>query len=78
MSHEDIYKMFERSFDHMVKDVQRWEPSGANSVRIRLRNGNEYVFSFRGTDDWSLETTKSWRRSLRLRERRQGKPCLIS
>lgn len=61
MVHEEVYKWFELYFPlYAGGNVEVWFPNGKNSVRIRQKNGQEFIFSYNGKDDWKFETRKSF------------------
>lgn len=61
MVHKEVYKQFELYFPlYAGKNVEVWFPNGKNSVRVRQKNGQEFIFSYSGKDDWKFETRKSF------------------
>ena len=59
MTHNEVYKHF-LSCMPMYKEaaIKVWFPNGKNSIRIRLTQGNEFVFTFYGPRDWRFETVE--------------------
>ena len=46
MSHSEIMKWFEYYFpDYSRNRVDVWFPNGRNSIRIRQKNGQEFIFT---------------------------------
>ena len=61
MVHKEVYKWFELYFPlYAGGNVEVWFSNGKNSVRIRQKNGQEFIFSYNGKDDWKFETRKSF------------------
>lgn len=61
MVHKEVYKWFELYFPlYAGENVEVWFPNGKNSVRVRQKNGQEFIFSYNGKDDWKFETRKSF------------------
>lgn len=61
MAHSDVFKWFELYFpQYSGEKVAVWFPNGRNSVRIRQTNGEEFIFTYGGKDDWKFETVKSF------------------
>lgn len=61
MTHNDVYKWFELYFPAYSGDnVDVWFSNGKNSIRVRQTNGQEFIFTYNGKDDWKFETVKSF------------------
>lgn len=62
MSHNQVYAMFKTIFIHkdMEKDMDTWFPNGKNSIRVRFKNKNEFVFTYFDVKKWSLETVDNF------------------
>lgn len=56
MNHKEVYKALERHLPSFFSQTSIYFPNGKNSIRIRLKDGNEFVFSFNNDDIWKLET----------------------
>lgn len=47
MSHSEVYKWFELYFPQYAGDkVESWFQNGKNSIRIRQKNHQEFIFTF--------------------------------
>ena len=47
MSHSEVYKWFELYFPQYAGDnVETWFQNGKNSIRIRQKNHQEFIFTF--------------------------------
>lgn len=61
MSHNEVYKWFERFFPSYAGDsVEMWFPNGKNSIRVRRTGHLDFVFSYNGPRDWKFETVESF------------------
>lgn len=61
MAHGDVYKWFELYFPHYAGgNAEMWFPNGKNSIRVRQTNGQEFIFTYNGKNDWRFETVKSF------------------
>lgn len=62
MSHSEIMKWFEYYFpDYSRNRVDVWFPNGRNSIRIRQKNGQEFIFTYHSQKkDWRFETITSF------------------
>ena len=61
MSHSEIMKWFEYYFpDYSMNRVDVWFPNVRNSIRIRQKNGQEFIFTYHSQKDWRFETITSF------------------
>lgn len=66
MSHSDVYKWFELYFpDYAGDKVDAWFQNGKNSIRIRQKNRQEFVFTFHDKNNWNFETIDNFVSRLR-------------
>lgn len=65
MKHEDVYKQFIKQFPEIAKVIKEWFPNGRNSVRVRLKNGSDFIFTFFTLNDWCYETLDSYIRKMK-------------
>lgn len=64
MTHNEVFKRFELYFELFAGDrVAVWFPNGKNSIRIRQKNGAEFIFTFNSHKDWKFETIDSFIKS---------------
>lgn len=59
MLQKEVYEHFKTLFPNYVEYVVTWFPNGNNSIRIRLREEDDLIFtcaSIGGRLEWSLET----------------------
>lgn len=61
MNHGEIYKYFELYFPDFSGDkVDVWFQNGKNSIRVRQKNRQEFIFTYNGKDNWKFETVESF------------------
>lgn len=61
MTHKSVYQWFELYFPQYAGNkVEVWFQNGKNSIRIRQKNHQEFIFTFNDKDDWRFETVKSF------------------
>ena len=61
MSHSEVMKWFENYFpDYSGDRIDVWFPNGRNSIRIRQKNGQEFIFTYHSQKDWRFETITSF------------------
>lgn len=61
MGHSEVMKWFESYFpDFSGERIDMWFPNGRNSIRIRQKNGQEFIFTYHGQKDWKFETITSF------------------
>ncbi len=65
MKHVDIYKRFKAQFPEYNKQIEDWFPNGKNSVRVRVKSGSDFVFTYDDHEDWCFETVESHIRKMK-------------
>lgn len=56
MVHAQVYSFFKKVMPLEEKEATVYFPNGRNSIRIRKKNGQEFIFSYRSETEWSYET----------------------
>jgi len=56
MVHSAVFNYFKECLPDIVKKVETYFPNGRNSIRVRQRNGQEFIFSVNGPKEWKFET----------------------
>ena len=56
MTQYDVYNQFKIIFPQYTDHTEAWFPNGKHSVRIRLLDGNEFIFTYNNDLEWSFET----------------------
>ena len=64
MTHREIYGWFRVYFELYDKHVDIWFPNGKHSIRVRQANGQEFIFTYNGKEDWRFETLDSFLKSI--------------
>lgn len=62
MPHVKICELFATLCPGYAELMDDWLPNGKNSIRVRLNNHREYIFSYENEQDWKFETVKSFMR----------------
>lgn len=60
MLQEDVFTQFKKQFPQYSKWVTDWFPNGRDSVRVRVIDGSDYVFTYHNEFDWRFETAVSF------------------
>lgn len=60
MTHKEVYKWFKLYFPQFAEHVTEWFPNGKNSVRVRQKNGQDFIFTYNGRTNWRFETVESF------------------
>ena len=61
MNHSVVYKWFALYFpDYAGDKVTSWYPNGNSSIRIKQKNGQEFIFTLIDKCDWTFETIGSF------------------
>ena len=64
MHHKTVLQIFSKILPELAKQIDQHWPNGRNSVRIKLRNGTQVVFTVLERDLWRLESLHSFIRSI--------------
>lgn len=60
MTQKDVYEQFKTIFPNYAEKLDAWFPNGKNSVRIRLTDKQQFVFTYNKKHDWTFETVDSF------------------
>jgi hypothetical protein len=55
---ENVLTIFKVNFPTYSKCITKWTPIDGNTIKIRCNN-DEFIFTYRATNDWILQTAKS-------------------
>ena len=65
MGHNEIFKQYNSLFPiYSGSNAKMWFPNGKNCIRVRLNNNQEFIFTYNDVENWKLETTKSYIKSI--------------
>lgn len=64
MSQKEVFNKFKYYFPKFAEASEMWFPNGKNSVRVRLNNRKEIVFTFNSELDWRFETVESFMKNM--------------
>lgn len=65
MTHRDVLRHFKNLFPEYVYEIDIWFPNGKNSIRIRLKHKEEFVFSIDDPKKWRFETVENFIANMR-------------
>ena len=65
MAQEEVFKELKRYFPDYYIGTKEWFPNGRNSIRVRLYNGSDFIFTFYNENDWCFETVDSHIRKMK-------------
>lgn len=65
MSQKEVYDKFKRIFPQFAENSKMWFPNGKNSIRIRHKNGNDFIFTYNKETDWRFETVEAFIKHLK-------------
>lgn len=60
MKHDLIFHYFKTHMPVEAKRIIQWFPNGLNSIRVRLTNNDEFIFTYNGEREWCYETVDSY------------------
>lgn len=65
MTQVEVYEIFKMMFcEYHRQTVERFQ-NGKNSIRVRLNNGSDFIFTFNSHEDWCFESLDSHIRRLK-------------
>ena len=56
MGHDKIWNKFKECNGVLEDIVTCWFPNGKNSIRVRLRESGDLIFTYTSKKKWKLET----------------------
>lgn len=65
MKHVEIYEKYKTMFPELAIHVEDWFPNGKDSIRVRIKIGSDFVFTYHNWNDWCYETVDSFIRKLK-------------
>ncbi len=65
MIHTEVYKKFITMFPEVSEHLETWFPNGKNSIRVRVKSGSDFVFTYNDWTDWCYETVESYIKKMR-------------
>lgn len=60
MKHDLILHFFKTHMPYQARLMTVWFPNGLNSIRVRLTNNDEFIFTYNNEKDWCYETVDSY------------------
>ena len=65
MKHVEIYEKYKEMFPELAIHIEDWFPNGKDSIRVRVKSGSDFVFTYHNWTDWCYETVDSFIRKLK-------------
>lgn len=59
MTQQNVFTVFKNKFPEIAENSTEWFPNGKSSVRVRLKDKQEFIFSYQSEKVWCLETIDS-------------------
>ena len=56
-----IWNKFKELFPSYAENVKDYRESGRHSIRMRAKDGSEFIFTYNGIIDYTLEVTRKRR-----------------
>ncbi len=61
MSHREVFSKFQSYFPDFSDDkIDIWFQNGKNSIRVRLTNQRELIFTYSSDANWRLQTINNY------------------
>lgn len=60
MVHKVIFDIYKMLMGDKHTDVETWFPNGKGSIRVRLKDRQEFIFTYKDHKKWSLETVDAF------------------
>ena len=69
MEHNTVFMYFKTLFPKQAEDANSWFPNGKDSIRVRVKDAGEYIFTYHATYDWRFETVDSYLNGMKRKEK---------
>lgn len=56
MVHSDIFKYFKDCLPACAEETDEYFPSGKNTIRVRQKNRQDFIFQYNGPKAWKFQT----------------------
>lgn len=60
MTHEKLFEAFKKITGFSGDSIERYFANGKHSIRVRFKDKNEYIFTYKTPRKWRLETYESY------------------
>lgn len=60
MQHDLIFHYFKKHMPTESRQIVQWFPNGLNSIRVRLTNNEEFIFTYNSEKEWCYETVDNY------------------
>lgn len=65
MKHVEVYEKLKEMFPMYARYSEDWFPNGKDSIRVRIKSGSDFIFTYHDWHDWCLETVESYIRKMK-------------
>ena len=65
MKHVEVYEKLKELFPMYVENSEDWFPNGKDSIRVRIKSGSDFIFTYHNFYDWCYETLESFIRKMK-------------
>lgn len=65
MAHIDVFETFKAYFPNYADNIADWFLNGKNCIRIRLKDGRQFIFTYNNSKDWKLEAAERYLKNLK-------------
>lgn len=66
MSHSEIFKKINNIFRELAPSINTWFANGKDSIRVRIKSGSDFIFTYKSDTDWRYETLDSYIHSMTI------------
>lgn len=60
MTHREVLSKLKDFYPVNKESIIRWFPNGDSSIRVRLANGAEVIFTYMSPHKWRLESSNAF------------------
>lgn len=65
MIHKDVYAIYKKMMPFYASQTEEYFPCGLNTIRVRLHDRREFVFSYGKDNSWSFETLDRYMKKMK-------------
>ena len=66
MTHKKVWEKFKECSGSVTDIVSCWFPNGGNSIRVRLADNTDLIFTYKSKKKWKIETVDSYLDSIKV------------
>ena len=65
MTHKNVLEQFRIMFPCFDGQIIEWFPNGKNSIRVRNKMKQDFIFTYNKDRDWSLKTLDNFLKEMK-------------